>query len=184
MLCDVWSRIGTGPVRYLAESWERLVGVSEFPYQPLLDYLLAIPSDDWPEEVRVPYNESALALARTFSCMHALDETISTLDVARFWPVQNSVEYVKLLGNWNPGALILLAHYCIVLHRVGARNWYFEGKAASILSTIMRRLNVKWHPYIEWPLREVGVPPSIKPITDELLIESLALSGNIRLPAA
>ena len=74
MLCDVWGRIGTGPVRYLAESWESLVDISQFPRQPLLDYFLAIPPNGWPEEVRVAYNDSALALARTFSCMHALDE--------------------------------------------------------------------------------------------------------------
>ncbi len=179
MLCDVWGQIGTGPVRYLAESWENLVDISKFPDQPLLDYFRAIPPDDWPEEVRVPYNDSALALARTFSCMHALDERITTLDVVRFWPIRNSVEYVELLSNWHPGALILLAHYCIVLHRVGTRTWYLERRAASMLSTIVRLLDLTWHRYIEWPLSEVGLPPSTKRMIDELPIGSLALSGNV-----
>jgi len=157
MLCDVWGRIGTGPVRYLTESWEILVDISEFPHQPLLDYFLVIPPDDWPEEVRVPYNDSALALARTFSFMHTLDEKIAQLDVVRFWPIHNSVEFVELLSNWHPGALILLAHYCIVLHRVGTRTWYLGGTAASMLSTIARRLDFTWHRYIDWPLSEVAV---------------------------
>jgi hypothetical protein len=182
MLCDFWGRIGTGPVRYLAESWEILTDMSEFPHQPLLDYFLAIPPDDWPEEVRVPYNDSALALARTFSCLQALDEKITTLDVVSFWPIQNSFEYAELLSNWHPGALILLAHYCIVLNRVGTRSWYLEGRAASVLSTIVRRLDLTWHRYIEWPLSEVGLPPSTKLITDELPIGSLALSSNISSP--
>lgn len=160
MLCDVWPRIGTGPVRYLAESKESLINRSKTPYQPLLDSLLAIPPDDWPEEVLVPYNESALALARNFSGMHALDERINNLDVLRAWPILNSVEFVDLLSDWHPGALILLAHYCIVLHRVGESSWYFEGRAASLLSTILRRLDVVWHQYIEWPSSEVGVSPS------------------------
>jgi hypothetical protein len=178
MLCDVWGRIGTGPVRYLAESWGKLVDISEFPHQSLLDYFLVIPPDDWPEEVRVPYNDSALALARIFSCVHSLDEKITTLDVVSFWPIQNSVEYVELLSNWHPGALILLAHYCIVLHRVGTRSWYLGGRAASVLSTIVQRLDLTWHRYIEWPLSEVGLPLSTKGMTDELPIGSLALSGN------
>ena len=179
MLCDVWDRIGTGPVRYLAESWEILVDISKFPHQPLLDYLMSIPPDDWPEEVRVPYNDSALALARTFSCMYALDEKIATLDVVRFWTIRNSIEYVELLGNWHPGALILLAHYCIVLHRVRTKSWYLEGRAASMLSTIVRRLDRKWHQNIQWPLSEVGLPPSTQRMTDEWPIGSLAISGNI-----
>ena len=178
MLCDVWGRIGTGPVRYLAESWEVLDDISKFPHQPLLDYFLAIPPNDWPEDVRVPYNDSALALARTFSCMYALDEKITTLDVVRFWPIQNSVEYVALLSTWHPGALILLAHYCIVMHRVGKRTWYLGGRAASILSTIVRRLDFTWHQYIEWPLSEIGLSPSTKRVTDELSIGSLTLSGS------
>lgn len=179
MLCDVWGRIGTGPVRYLAESWEILVDISEFPHQPLLDYFLAIPPDDWPEEVRVPYNDSAFALARTFSCLHAMDEKITTLDVVRFWPIENSVKYVELLSNWHPSALILLAHYCIVMHRVGMKSWYLEGRAASMLSTIVQRLDLAWHRYIEWPLSEVGLPPSTKRMDDDLPIESLTLSGEI-----
>ena len=118
MLCDVWARIGTGPVRYLAQFWEILLDMFECSDQPLLNYFPAIPPNDWPDEVRVPYNNSALALARSFSCMDALNERLATLDVVRFWPIHNSVEYVELLSNWHPGGLALLAHYCIVLHRV------------------------------------------------------------------
>jgi hypothetical protein len=175
MLCDFWDQIGTGPVRYLAESWEALVAISEMPHQELLDYFLAIPPADWPKEVRIPYKESALALARTFSCMQAMDEGITALDIVSFWPIRNSAEYADMLGNWHPGALILLAHYCIVLHRVGMQNWYLEGRAATVLSTIVRRLDPAWHRYIEWPLSEVGVTASTKRISNECPIGSLAI---------
>ncbi|KAG9234596.1 hypothetical protein BJ875DRAFT_509342 [Amylocarpus encephaloides] len=178
MFCDVWDRIGTGPVRYLTESWELLVDISKSPLQPLLDSFLAIPPADWPEEVRVPYKESALALAQNFSCLHVLDERITTLEVVRFWPIKNSVEYVVLLENLHPGALILLAHYCIVLHRMSARSWSLKGTASSLLSTIKRQLDVTWHRYIEWPLSEVGLPPATQQMTDELPIGSLALSSD------
>lgn len=179
MLCNVWGDLGTGPVRYLAESWEIVAETSKFPDQSLLDYLMAIPPDDWAEEVRVPYNDSARALACAFSSMHALDEKTTTLDVVHFWPIQNSIEFVDLLSKWHPGALILLAHFCIVMHRVGARSWYLGGRAASMLSTIVQRLDIKWHRYIEWPLREVGLWPATKEMSNELPIESLALSSNI-----
>lgn len=175
MLCDVWGRIGTGPVRYLAESWETLVDISKFPHQPLLDFFLAIPPNDWTEEVRVPYNDSALALARTFSCMHGLDEKIATLDVVRFWPIRNSVEYVELLSNWHPGALILLAHYCIVLHRVRTTIWYLQGRAASMLSTIVRRLD------LTWPLRVIcAAPRRPAKLGDEMTCEAGMVISSTR----
>ena len=112
-----------GPVRSLTQSWETLVSISKVPHQPLLDYFLAIPPTDWPEETRAPYNDSALELAHTFSSLHALDdEKIDMLDVVRSWPIQNSAEYLGLLSKWHPGTLILFAHYCIVLQRAGPRS--------------------------------------------------------------
>lgn len=179
MLCHVWGELGTGPVRCLAQSWEIVAETAKFPDQSLLDYLLAIPPVDWTEEVRVPYTDSARALACTFSSMYRLDEKTTTLDVIHFWPVQNSVEFVDLLGNSHPGALILLAYYCIVLHRVGTRTWYLGGGGATLLSTVVKRLDVTWHRYIEWPLREIELSPATEKMFDELPIESLTLSGNI-----
>ena len=142
MLCDFRARTGRGSVRYLAESLEILVDKSKFPHQLLLDYFLAISPKDWLEEVRVPYNNSVFALALSFSCMHALDEKITTLNVRHLKPIQNSFKFIELLSNWDPGALILPAHYYIVLHRVRAGSWCLRGRATSILSTIVQRLDL------------------------------------------
>lgn len=156
MFCDVWDLMGTGPVKYLTKSWELLVDQSKVPHQHLLDYFLAIPND-WSEEVRRVYNDSAFTLAQSFAGLDVLDERITTLDVVRFWPIKNSVEFVELLEKWHPGALILLAHYCIVLHRVRQKAWYLKGSVESMLSTIARRLDITWHRYIQWPLQEIGI---------------------------
>ncbi len=60
MLCNVWGQIGTEPVRYLTESWENLVDIFKFPDEPLLDYFLTIPLNDWPEQMQdyrpAPFN--------------------------------------------------------------------------------------------------------------------------------
>jgi len=176
MFCDVWDQMGTGPVRYLTESWELLVDKSQSPHQPLLDYLLEIPDDEWPMGVRNAYNESALALARNFSCLPVLDERITSLDMVRFWPIKNSMELVDLFDTWHPGSLILLAHYCILFHRVAAKTWYMKNTASTMLSTIARRLDVGWHRYIEWPLNELGLPPTALEASDGLpIIGSLAV---------
>jgi len=178
MFCDVWGDIGTGPVRYLAESWELLDALCQTPHPALLEYFMTIPANDEPEEVRACYTESAIALAKNFSCLPFLNDRITTLEVVRYWPIQNSLEFVDLLEKWHPGALILLAHYSIIMHRMSARSWAIKGTAAHLLSIIVRRLDASWHRYIEWPLNEVGLPPTIQRITDELQFGSLDLSGN------
>lgn len=178
MLCEVWGRIGTGPVRALADSWETLVRLVQYPHQPILDFFLAIPPQDWVENVQGPYRDSALALSRTFSCLDALDK-VSPLDVIRFWPVQNHNAFLELLSQWHPSALILLAHYCIILHRVGSRTWYLENGPINIMSTIMRQLDPCWHRYIEWPLREIGWTLSMEEKSKDLSVAPLILLDDL-----
>jgi hypothetical protein len=71
-----------------------------------------------------------------------------------------SVEYLDLLSQQHPGALILVAHYCILLRRLGS-HWYFEGRAKRLLSTVLSCLDGRWHQFIEWPLAEIENMSSI-----------------------
>jgi hypothetical protein len=160
-VCSVWDVIESGPVKDLASQWEVPVKISEDGKLPLTDYLLSvIPSqsspDAWPEDVCRLYFETAVELAKAFSYTRALGERFTTWDALRLWPMLISVEYMNLLSSWHPGALILLAHYCILLQKVECR-WYFEGRSTKLLSTIMKHLDVRWHCYIRWPLEEIRI---------------------------
>jgi hypothetical protein len=154
MLCNVWDGIATGPIRPLAAAWEIPIDITAFAYEPILDYFLSIPQDEWSEKERITYGEAAGELARAFSCMNALEERITTWDAIRIWPMRKSYEYVELLRAWHPGALILLAHYCLILDRL-EEYWYFQGRAQRLLMTITKRLDERWLKYIEWPLTRV-----------------------------
>jgi len=55
-----------------------------------------------------------------------------------------------------------------LFHRVAAKTWYMKNTAASMLSTILRRLDVIWHCYIEWPLTEVGLLTAAQKVPDSL----------------
>jgi hypothetical protein len=156
MLCDVWDEIATGPVRPLAAAWETPIDITAFAYEPLVDYFLAVPQDEWPDSERTCYVDAANELARAFSCANALEERVTTWDVIRIWPMRKSVEYLGLLRAQHPGALILLAHYCLVLQKVEG-YWYFEGRARRLLANAASRLGERWHQYIEWPL--TGIQP-------------------------
>lgn len=165
MVCSVWDQIESGPVKELDSQWEIPVEISEEGKLPLTDYFLSvIPSQKsqhaWPPEVCRLYSDTAVELGRAFACTRMMGEKLTTWDALRIWPILISVEFMKLLGNWHPGALILLAHYCILLKKMEA-HWYFAGRAAKLPPTIVHRLDLRWHCYIKWPLEEVGMSPSV-----------------------
>jgi hypothetical protein len=66
--------------------------------------------------------------------------------------------YLELLGDLKPQALILLAHYCILLRKGGDRYWYMEGAAERLLSSLQNILDEEWKPWIAWPLQMVNNP--------------------------
>ncbi|CAG8984282.1 hypothetical protein HYALB_00010707 [Hymenoscyphus albidus] len=156
MLCDVWDKIEAGPVRYLAVAWDFPIDISAYSDQPLIDYFVSVPHDDWDEQKQKQYRIASLELANAFCCMQAMGENATTWDIIRIWLMRIPVPFTDLLKIYDPGALILLAHYCIILSRVES-SWYLKGRASRLLFMITRRLDEKWHRYIRWPLEEIGV---------------------------
>jgi len=157
MLCTVWDDIKAGPVQALAAAWDEPMRIEEDLRTPLLESLLSLfdertCGDAWPEEVRKVYHDAAIELGRAFSCMEALKESCTTWDVLRIWPLELSIDYMALLRKRCPGALILLAHYCVILNKMQS-NWYCEGQASRLMSTILSHLDGRWHCCIQGPLK-------------------------------
>ncbi|KAL4867802.1 hypothetical protein BDV12DRAFT_209519, partial [Aspergillus spectabilis] len=105
--------------------------------------------DLWaPDTIRI-YTEAAKHLNTTFLYLRRYaPETITAWNILRVWPMVVSLEYITLLQEQHPGALILLAHYCILLKCL-EKYWYFEGKARFLLLSVWKRLHPEWHVYIQ-----------------------------------
>lgn len=163
LLCNVWGCIETGPVKALASAWEIPIPALKSKTNLVVHLLSATPEqsspDAWNVEACRIYHDAALELGKAFASS-PLSENFTTWDALRIFPIYADVEYFALLKSWHPGALIILAHYCILLQRV-QMHWYFEGRATRLLSTILSHLDAKWHQYIKWPLEEVGVPNGV-----------------------
>ncbi|KAL2824981.1 hypothetical protein BJY01DRAFT_262784 [Aspergillus pseudoustus] len=174
MLCDVWDFIQAGPVRSLAMAWDIDLEESDDRDPEILTRLLdviptaltsssctsSISVDEncdaaiWSNEVKAVYTNAAIQLSRSFAYLHKTHPDISeitTWDILRVWPMEVSMEYMALLQQGHPGALILLAHYCVLMGYM-ERYWYFEGKAGVLLEGIRRRLGEKWSGALEWPV--------------------------------
>ncbi|KAL3485011.1 hypothetical protein BJX62DRAFT_44214 [Aspergillus germanicus] len=171
MICDVWEFIQIGPVRALTKAWETdLEGPDERDPEILARLFDVIPTaavsstseideaayntEVWSDEVKAVYTTAAIQLSRSFAYLRKTypdAAQITTWDILRVWPMEVSMEYMALLQQGHPGALILLAHYCVLL-RYMERYWYFEGQAAALLQAIRGRLGERWRGSLEWPV--------------------------------
>lgn len=104
-----------------------------------------------------PLSSALLILSRAFAkAQAAQSRNAYTLWVATHtWPVQVTQEYLDLLRGRDPVALILLAHYCILLRPL-EDNWYMSGYSKRLLTRIYNQLDEEWRPWLRWPLEEIG----------------------------
>jgi hypothetical protein len=160
LLCTVWEHLESSPVAPLAEMWDIPLLIPSAP-TPLLTHLLSIPASSssfpppWkPHELQL-YEQAAHDLASAFASAQVTGE-FTTWDALRVWPMQLSVPFIALINEGHPGALILLAHYCILLKKIEG-HWYFEGRATRLLRSILRNLGREWWDFIKWPLEEIGI---------------------------
>jgi hypothetical protein len=73
--------------------------------------------------------------------------------VLKQWVHHVSQRFIDLLGEKQPGALIIFAHYGVILGR-SRHYWYFEGVDELILSVTEHFVPTEWASWLDWP-REV-----------------------------
>lgn len=60
-------------------------------------------------------------------------------------------EYLDVLGERCPEALVILAYYAVLLHRT-RRYWICGGNGAFMIRAIAHHLGPRWHEPMRWPL--------------------------------
>lgn len=149
MLCDVWDWIEAGPCRTLAFAWEAPFKISKAYEGSILELLLALipPASSpraWTVDTIDLYKKAASELALAFACSESSPNHFTIWDVLRIWPVRVSTEFMTLLQEEHPCALVLLAHYTVLLQRIDDL-WYFRGRASGLLRIIYRKLDPYWY---------------------------------------
>lgn len=74
------------------------------------------------------------------------------LTVAVVWPTTLSDGFLALLRVHHPAALVVVAHYCAVLHVVGSEFWFIRGWGRRLIDAIAESLVPCWREVIRWPL--------------------------------
>ncbi|OIW22709.1 hypothetical protein CONLIGDRAFT_153222 [Coniochaeta ligniaria NRRL 30616] len=66
------------------------------------------------------------------------------------WPVMISPEYVEALRQRRPEALVVLAHWGVLLH-LDREFWMFAGAGRLLIQSISRHLGAYWDEWLAWP---------------------------------
>ncbi|KAE9382150.1 hypothetical protein N431DRAFT_393968 [Stipitochalara longipes BDJ] len=89
-------------------------------------------------------------LRRLFACPHEPMRTRVMIAI-HVWPGTVSQRFVELMQERRPEALVILAHYCVLLKKVDS-CWWLAGVGNRMLAAIDEALGLEWRPWIEWPL--------------------------------
>ncbi|KAJ9603474.1 hypothetical protein H2200_012252 [Cladophialophora chaetospira] len=70
------------------------------------------------------------------------------------WPINLPPRFLDLLSEKQPEAMIILAHYCVLIHWGATAKddtWFISGWAEYMLETIRDSIPDVWHEQLEWP---------------------------------
>jgi hypothetical protein len=70
------------------------------------------------------------------------------------WPILVPEEYIQMVLNSQPEALILLAHYCLLLNKIN-HYWWMRGMSRHLLQSIHQTIGQEWESWIAWPLQDL-----------------------------
>ena len=66
------------------------------------------------------------------------------------WPINLSGEFTDLLSMRKPEALIILAHYAVLLHH-RRRVWLVGNVGGILIQEISKFLGTFWKSWLDWP---------------------------------
>lgn len=84
------------------------------------------------------------------------ERPLSAISLALAWPTCIPATFLGLVDRLEPEALIILAHYSLILNQVD-KVWFMHGMSRQLLQTISERLGEDWESWIAWPLQELAL---------------------------
>ncbi|GIC93269.1 uncharacterized protein Aud_009751 [Aspergillus udagawae] len=79
---------------------------------------------------------------------------LTSIAVACRWAIRLQPRYVDCLRERKPLALVILAYYCAILHRL-RHNWCLDEWGPRVSKALWLVLDERWRPLIYWPMRDI-----------------------------
>lgn len=85
------------------------------------------------------------------SIMSMLQRDLNSLTTAGRWAIKVRTEYVDLVREHAPLALVVLAYYCVILHCL-RHHWCLWDWSYRVSRAIWLVLDAQWRPLVRWPM--------------------------------
>ncbi|KAH8814870.1 hypothetical protein F5884DRAFT_693424 [Xylogone sp. PMI_703] len=157
ILKSAWHWINDGPLKPLLKLAPDGVGPDQLRPEDkerfeALRQLWSAGSTELTIEDVASLNEALDLLQELYGYITSAHEDISFTAMAFSWPVKVSNHYIELIHRRLPAALILLAHFCLLLNKID-NFWWNKGMSRHLLQTVHQTLGREWENWISWPLQ-------------------------------
>jgi hypothetical protein len=158
ILRSMFPQIRNGDLMPLFVQWEVLGMSKEDQLEdrdrgPFDDFRETLTLSAIPEDQKKILLESLAELRRIF-CLMSFHENISKLSCMMSWFMMISDEYLVMLENKMPEALVLVAFYSVAIKRL-PYMWWLDGKSENLLRTVLDELGEGWKSETRWPIEQV-----------------------------
>jgi hypothetical protein len=107
-------------------------------------------------EASKAYTMTVYELMKTFSQVSILRDRGQGLILSCcIWPNTIPQKYLELLADQQPQALVILAHFAVLLHWAD-NEWFMRGMARYLLDTIRSSVGEGWQGALRWPSSVIG----------------------------
>ncbi|KAL3428156.1 sterol uptake control protein 2 [Phlyctema vagabunda] len=161
IISAVWPWIEDGALAAFFRPWKGLSEDGPMPLLPDEERHLDAVAQAWQasshsEQVKKILDDSLKALRRVTS-LAGTHETISRHAATMAWMTLVPEEFVRLVEDRVPEALIILASYCVLLKQL-QYLWWCQGIAESLLKVLTDFLGGEdgpWAEHLRWPSEQV-----------------------------
>ncbi|TEA19502.1 Sterol uptake control protein 2 [Colletotrichum sidae] len=104
-------------------------------------------------------NNAVIALSEAISkvSVNAVSAPVE-FRVVFMWPILVSTDYLDMLRRRHPAALVVMAHYCVIVAMAEPSCWFLNGWARTLVTAISEQLMATpWADLILWPAEVVGL---------------------------
>jgi len=154
IMISVLERVGVGELSPLVKPEDPR------PTMPDMSRLvvLSLRRQNGMEALRDPAHEEALHDSAIEHLSHALEQLMKGGEPKVFafcWSFRIPAGFLELLEARRPFALVILAHYAVILHHL-RESWWMGAWGTRILSEIGDLLEPEWRALIGWPVDATG----------------------------
>jgi hypothetical protein len=182
-----WFEVRSGPMGPVFSPWAGLDPNRPDPVNEIEERELSLLPFAWNNydctlstSSKETLSKTLQSVRRVFSMLSFNYPEVSKLSSVMAWFSWITEDYLKMLEEKIPEALLLVCFYCVALKRA-AFMWWVEGKAENLLRTVVVELgeppDKRWERYLKWPVEQVLGGGEVTGFGKRINVDRLAVSN-------